>query len=185
MLKAALFIDGANLWSTTKALGWDVDYMRLRKYFNTKFNVVRSLYYTAMLDQEHRTIQPLVDWLSYNGFVVVTKFAKEFHDPSTGQRKIKGNMDVEMAMDMLIIGQKVDNIVLFTGDGDFRRVVEEVQRHGTHVTAISSTNPFMIAEELRRQVDEFIELDYLRQHIGKLTGPPNAFRSTQELVSKS
>jgi uncharacterized LabA/DUF88 family protein len=165
--KTAVFIDGANLYATAKALEFDIDYLKLRDYFKQNCRLVRLFYYTALLEidrGEFNPLQPLVDWLAYNGFHMVVKKAKEFINPLTGVRKLKGNMDIELAIDMMQMAKYVDHIVLFSGDGDFRRLVEEVQRDGVKVTVVSSvtTKPPMIADELRRQCDLFVDVNDLR-----------------------
>jgi uncharacterized LabA/DUF88 family protein len=170
--KIALFIDGANLYATTKSLGFDIDYKRLLKEFQSRGNLLRAFYYTALIeDQEYSSIRPLLDWLDYNGYTVVTKPAKEFTD-ATGRRKIKGNMDLELAVNVMELADHIDHVVLFSGDGDFRPLVESVQRKGVRVTVIStiSTQPPMIADELRRQADTFIDLAELSQKIGRDAG---------------
>jgi uncharacterized LabA/DUF88 family protein len=167
--RIALFIDGANLYSTAKMLGFDLDFKRLLHEFQSRGELVRAFYYTAMFeDQEFSTLRPLVDWLDYNGYTVVTKPAKEFTDAS-GRRKVKGNMDIELAVDAMEIAGHVDEIVLFSGDGDFRSLVEAVQRRGVRVTVVStiSIQPPMIADELRRQADVFIDLSELRSRLGR------------------
>jgi uncharacterized LabA/DUF88 family protein len=167
--KTALFIDGANLYATTKSLGFDIDYKRLLKEFQSRGNLLRAFYYTALIeDQEYSSIRPLLDWLDYNGYTVVTKPAKEFTD-STGRRKIKGNMDLELAIDVMELADHIDHVVLFSGDGDFRPLVESVQRKGVRVTVVSTiaTQPPMIADELRRQADIFLDLSELMQKIGR------------------
>src|SRR6187399_931787 len=167
--KIALFIDGANLHATVKTLGFDVDYKRLLMEFGSQGTLLRALYYTAIIeDQEYSSIRPLIDWLDYNGFTVVTKAAKEFTDAS-GRRKVKGNMDIELAVDALELAEHVDQIVLFSGDGDFRSLVEAVQRRGVRVTVIStiSSQPPMIADELRREADVFTDLVELQSKLGR------------------
>jgi uncharacterized LabA/DUF88 family protein len=174
--KTALFIDGANLYATTKSLGFDIDYKRLLQEFQSRGNLLRAFYYTALIeDQEYSSIRPLLDWLDYNGYSVVTKPAKEFTD-AMGRRKIKGNMDLELAVDMMELADHLDHVVLFSGDGDFRPVVESVQRKGVRVTIIStiSTQPPMIADELRRQADTFIDLQELSTKIGRDPGDRSA-----------
>ncbi len=158
--RIALFIDGSNLYAAARALNVEIDYKKLLSYFAGKGRLVRAFYYTALVeDQDYSPIRPLVDWLDYNGYTMVTKPAKEFTDP-TGRRKVKGNMDIELAIDMLELSGSIDHAVLFSGDGDFRRLVEAVQRKGVRVTVVSSvkTNPAMIADELRRQADFFMDL---------------------------
>ena len=170
--RLALFIDGANLYATAKTLGFDIDYRRLLKEFQSKGRLIRAFYYTALLeDQEYSSIRPLIDWLDYNGFTVVTKPAKEFTD-AFGRRKIKGNMDIELAVDAIEMAQHLDHVVLFSGDGDFRSVVEAIQRKGVRVSVVSTvtTQPPMIADELRRQADEFVDLVALMPRIGRDPG---------------
>jgi uncharacterized LabA/DUF88 family protein len=165
--RIALFIDGANLYATAKALGFDIDYKRLLALFRQKGQLIRALYYTALAeDQEYSSIRPLIDWLDYNGYTMVTKPLKEFTD-AYGRRKVKGNMDIELAVDLMEMADRLDHVVLFSGDGDFRRLVEAVQRKGVRVSIVSTirTQPPMIADELRRQADTFIELQDLMPQI--------------------
>jgi uncharacterized protein (TIGR00288 family) len=167
--KIALFIDGANLYSTAKAIGFDIDYKMLLKEFQGKGYLLRAYYYTAIVeDQEYSSIRPLIDWLDYNGYKVVTKPVKEFVD-SSGRRKVKGNMDIELAVDAMELVDSVDHIVLFSGDGDFRSLVEALQRKGRKVSVVSTlqTQPPMIADDLRRQADHFIELASLSNRVGR------------------
>jgi len=167
--KIALLIDGANLYSTSKTLGFDIDYKRLLKEFQSRGTLLRAIYYTAIIeDQEYSSIRPLIDWLDYNGYTVVTKATKEYIDAS-GRRKVRGNMDIELAVDALELAEHVDQIVLFSGDGDFRSLVEALQRRGVRVTVVStiSTQPPLIADELRRQADVFTDLMELKSKIGR------------------
>ena len=169
--KTALFIDGANLYATAKSLGFDIDYKRLLKEFQGKGTLLRAFYYTALIeDQEYSSIRPLIDWLDYNGYRVVTKPTKEFTDAG-GRRKVKGNMDIELAIDALELAPFIDHMVLFSGDGDFRSLVEAMQRRGVHVSVVStiSSNPPMVADELRRQADDFIDIVNLLPKIGRDT----------------
>jgi uncharacterized LabA/DUF88 family protein len=119
-------------------------------------------------DQEYSSIRPLIDWLDYNGYRVVTKPTKEFTD-SMGRRKLKGNMDIELAIDAMELSAHFDHMVLFSGDGDFRSLVEAVQRRGRKVTVVSTvqTQPAMVADELRRQADFFLDLGTLTGRIGR------------------
>lgn len=167
--KIALFIDGANLYATSRALGFDIDYKKMLSFFKEQGYLLRAYYYTALIEeQEYSSIRPLIDWLDYNGYRVVTKPTKEFTD-SSGRRKVKGNMDMELAVDAMELSTTVDHMVLFSGDGDFRYLVEALQRRGRKVTVISTTqtNPAMIADDLRRQADNFVELTSLKNEIGR------------------
>jgi len=177
--KIALFIDGANLYATAKSLGFDIDYKKLLTEFRSRGYLLRALYYTAVIeDQEYSSIRPLIDWLDYNGYSVVTKATKEFVD-QTGRRKIKGNMDIELAVDAMEIAGTIDHMVLFSGDGDFRSLVEAVQRKGVRVTVVSTvkSQPPMASDDLRRQADTFVDLSDLADIIGR---PPRLPRIFQE-----
>jgi uncharacterized LabA/DUF88 family protein len=167
--RIAIFVDGANLNATAKALGFDIDYKRLLREFGERGDVIRAFYYIAITEtQEYSSIRPLIDWLDYNGYTVVTKAAKEFTDAS-GRRRVKGSMDIELAVDAMELARHVDQMILFSGDGDFRSLVEAVQRRGVRVTVISTiaTQPPMIADELRRQTDVFTDLVELRSRLGR------------------
>ena len=167
--RIALFIDGSNLYAAARALGFDIDYKRLLTEFGKRGKLVRAFYYTALLeDQEYSPIRPLIDWLDYNGYTMVTKPTKEFTD-SQGRRRFKGDMDVELAVDVMEMSAYVDHIILFSGDGDFRRLVEAVQRKGPRVTVVSTvrSQPSMVADELRRQADNFLELLEIAPHIAR------------------
>src|SRR5271170_2333832 len=171
--RIAIFIDGSNLYSAARGLGFDIDYKRLLDLFGGKGRLIRAFYYTALLDdQEYSPIRPLVDWLDYNGYTMVTKPTKEFTDAS-GRRKIKGNMDIELAIDVMEMAEHVEHIMLFSGDGDFRRLVEAVQRKGVRVTVVSTvrSQPPMVADELRRQADHFLELQDLAPSIARKHQP--------------
>src|SRR6516165_10553628 len=165
--RTALFIDGANLYAATRSLSFDIDYRRLLEFFGTKTNLLRAYYYSALLETEdYSPLKPLTDWLAYNGYSLVTKPAKEFTD-AMGRRRIKGNMDIELAIDMLELTPHMDHAILFSGDSDFRRLVEAVQRKGVRVSVVSTirSSPPMVADDLRRQADNFIELQGLAPNI--------------------
>jgi len=173
--RIALFIDGANLYSAAKSLNFDIDYKKLLEEFRKRGVLVRAYYYTAIIeDQEYSPLRPLIDWLDYNGFTMVTKAAKRYTEYATGLTRTKGNMDIEIAVDMMEISGHVDHIVLFSGDGDFRRLVEAVQRKGVRVTVVSTvkSQPPMASDDLRRQADVFVELQDLANLIGRPARPP-------------
>jgi uncharacterized LabA/DUF88 family protein len=167
--KVALFIDGPNLYHSTRALGFDIDFKRLLAEFGARGCLLRAYYYTTIVENdESQSMRPLLDWLDYNGYSVTAKLAKEFDD-GEGRRKVKRNISIELVVDAIEMAGRVDRIVLFAGDGDFRVLVEAMQRRGVHVTVVSTcrTKPSMIADELRRQTDAFVELDDLRALIGR------------------
>jgi len=176
--RLALFIDGSNLFAAAKALGFDIDYKLLRQEFMRRGKMLRAFYYTALLENDdYSPIRPLVDWLNYNGFTMVTKPAKEYVD-SQGRRKVKGNMDIELAVNAMELAPHVDHIVLFSGDGDFRPLVESLQRQGVRVSVVSTirSQPPMISDDLRRQADNFIELEDLKDVVGR---PPREPRDDE------
>ena len=181
--RLAIFIDGANLYATAKALGFDIDYKRLLALFRTKGQLIRALYYTALHeDQEYSSIRPLVDWLDYNGYAMVTKPTKSFTD-ALGHRKVKGNMDIELTVDAMRLVEHLDHVVLFTGDGDFRALVGALQMRGCRVSVVSTlqTQPPMVADELRRQADQFVDVADLE----KLIGRDPSTRPVREPVSRA
>ncbi len=177
--RLAIFIDGSNLYAAARSLGFDIDYKLLRQEFMRRGKLVRAFYYTALLETEdYSPIRPLIDWLHYNGYTLVTKPAREYTD-ALGRRKVRGNMDIELAVDAMELAPRMDHAVLFSGDGDFRPLVESLQRQGVRVSVVSTirTSPPMIADELRRQADNFIELDELREVIGR---PPREPREPRD-----
>lgn len=166
--RTALFVDGSNLYATAKALSFEIDYSRLLNLFRSRCQLVRALYYTVLAEeQEYSSVRPLVDWLDYNGYTVITKPTKEYGEGTNGRRKIKGNMDIELAVDAMELADYLDHVILFTGDGDFRCLAEALQHKGKRVSVVSTleTQPPMIADELRRQSDQFIELSTLETQI--------------------
>ena len=167
--RIALFIDGANLYSTARALGFDVDYKRLLREFQERGALLRAFYYTTLIeDQEFVSLRPLIDWLDYNGYTAVTKLSKEFVDAG-GRRRVKGSMNIELAVHAMELADHIDAMFLFSGDGDFRPLLEAVQRRGVHVTVVSTlaSQPPMVADELRRQADAFLDLAELKLKIGR------------------
>ncbi len=171
--RIALFIDGANLYSAAKSLGFDIDYKKLLAEFRTRGVLIRAYYYTALVENEdYSPIRPLVDWLDYNGYALVTKTAREYTDRE-GRKRWRGDMDVEIAVDMMEIAAHVDHVVLFSGDGDFRRLVQSVQQKGVRVTVVSTvkSQPPMASDDLRRQADSFVDLQDLSAIIGRPARP--------------
>jgi uncharacterized LabA/DUF88 family protein len=168
--RLALFIDGANLYSAAKGLGFDIDYRKLLEEFRKRGVLVRAYYYTALVEnEEYSPIRPLVDWLDYNGYRLVTKAAREYTD-AQGRKRWRGDMDVEIAVDMMeMAAAGADHLVLFSGDGDFRALVEAVQRKGARVTVVSTvkSQPPMASDDLRRQADSFVDLADLGDIIGR------------------
>ena len=168
--RSAVFIDGANLHSTSRALGFEVDFKRLLAEFEQRGPLLRTYYYSTVLTPvEFVSIQPLLDWLEYNGFTVRTKLPRK-HDDGEGRRRYKRSIAIDLAIDAMEAAGYVDNIYLFSGDGDFRSLVEALQRRGVLVTVVSTlrNKPApMVADELRRQADAFLELNDLKVAISR------------------
>ncbi len=167
--KIALFIDGANLYSAAKSLGFDIDYGKLLKFFSTKGRLIRAFYYTALPeDQAFLPIRPLIDWLDYNGYTMVTKPIKSYVD-SMGKRKTKSNIDIELAVDLMEMAETLHHAIIFSGDGDFTKLVEAIQRKGVRVSVVSTVNssPPMVSDDLRRQADCYMDLSDLAPEISR------------------
>ncbi|WP_018147354.1 LabA-like NYN domain-containing protein [Henriciella marina] len=164
-----LFIDGASLYSTTRALDVEIDFRKLLIEFRNRGRLLRANYYTTILEgDEYSPVRPLVDWLSYNGYNVIHKPAREFTDRE-GRRRARGNMNVEIAVDMMEAAGTVEHVVFFAGDADFRRLVETVKAKGCRVTLVSSvkSQPQTVGDELRREADVFIDLEELSDLIAR------------------
>lgn len=178
--KTALFIDGANLYKAARALGFDMDYKNLLAKSRAASRLVRAYYFTSMQEdreQDYSPLRPLVDWLDYNGYTMVTKLAREFTD-ATGKKRFKGSTDIELVVEMMSLASKLDHIVLFSGNGDFRRAIEAVQAQGVRVSVVSTikSQPPMASDELRRQADRFFDLADLEKDIGRTGGAPRRAR---------
>ncbi len=183
--KTAFFIDGANLYKAARNLGFDIDYKSLLAKAQEGCALVRASYYTAMQedrDQDYSPLRPLVDWLDYNGYTMVTKQTREFTD-SQGRKRFKGSTDIELATDLLLLAPRLDHIVLFTGNGDFRRAIEAVQGTGVRVSVVSTvkSSPPMASDELRRQADAFFDLADLEKTIGRSGGPTRRTQPDDDL----
>ncbi|MGJ8561718.1 MAG: NYN domain-containing protein [Litorimonas sp.] len=175
-MKTAVFIDGSNVYAAAKALGFDIDYKLLREHLAATVTLQRASYYTAIIENDdYSPLKPLTDFLGYNGYNMVTKPAKE-HTDSMGRRKVKGNMDVDMAVDMMEVGPHVDHVMLFSGDGDFVPVVKSLHRQGVLVTVVSTikSQPRMCADELRCAADVFLDLETLKDIIARPAREPYA-----------
>lgn len=165
----AMFIDGPNFYATARALNFDVDYKRLLGLFQAKGRLLRASYFTPLADtDDHVAIRPLVDWLQYNGWTVVTQPAR-VHETEDGRTRIKGNTDIDMAVEVMKLAPILAHAVLFTGNRDFTPLVGFLQDRGTRVTVVSSfrTQPPMISDDLRRKADAFVDLDTLRDAIAR------------------
>jgi uncharacterized LabA/DUF88 family protein len=167
-----MMIDGSSLRYALRSLSTDVDYRKLRDAFVGNARLVRAMYYVLTPHLDDPQLRRLLDWLDYNGYVVREKRGREVVQANS-YRTLRGRVSIEMAVDALEIAPLIDHLILFSGDGDLAALVEAVQRKGVRVTAVSTltTRPAMIANELRRQVDCFIDLCELIPFIGRPTSP--------------
>lgn len=180
--RIALFIEGQSLYNASRSLGFDVDYRLLLKHFANKGHLIRAYYYSAIVENDdYSPLKPLTDWLAYNGYALVTKPAKEFTD-ATGRRRVKGDMAIEIACDMLELAPRLDKVFLFSGDADFRRLVEGMQQKGVRVGVVSTirSGPPQVADELRRQADEFLDLAEIAPEFTRRQVEPRVRERVQE-----
>ena len=183
--KTAFFIDGANLYKAARNLGFDIDYKSLLAKAQADCQLIRASYYTAIQedrDQDYSPLRPLVDWLDYNGYTMVTKTTREFVDQQ-GRKRYKGSTDIELVVDMMLLADRLDHLVIFSGNGDFRRAIEAIQAKGVRVTVVSpvKSSPPMASDELRRQADCFIDLVDIEKAIGRAGGPARKPRADNNL----
>lgn len=167
--RLGVFINGFNLYQCAKALGFEVDYSRMRDEFKVRGRLMRMGYYTTILDGDDFSPQkPLFDWLSYNGYQLNLKPVREIVDPD-GRKRVRGSIDVEMAVDILTMVDRLDHIVIFSGSSDLKAVVDAVKRAGVRVSvaATTRTNPAMVSDDLRRSADNFIDLADLMDQISR------------------
>lgn len=158
--KTIVFIDGPDLHGIARSTGVDIDFKKLKSFFQDRTHLVRAFYYTTVVVQDqHATIKPLVDWLEYNGFTLVTKPAK-IRIGSDGRQHMNTNMRVELAVDALEFSQMADHVVLFSSDSAYCHLVATLQRRGKRVSIVSTlaNNGAAVADDLRRQADQFIDL---------------------------
>ncbi|MEO0383118.1 MAG: NYN domain-containing protein [Pseudomonadota bacterium] len=168
--RVAFFIDGANFYQTARNLNVDIDYRRMLTSFVGEAYLLRAHYYTAMADdQEFSSLRPLIDWLDYNGFQITTKPMREFTDNNGQKRRVRPSLDVDLTVDAMTLGDSVNHIVLFSGDGQYLALVEALQKKGVKVTIVSSlkTTPSMVSDDLRRTADHFLDLADLTDRLGR------------------
>lgn len=171
--KTLIFIDGASLYYGSKKCGLNIDYAKLREYFASRTKLIRAYYYASIVESEDYTpLKPLTDWLAYNGFTTILKEAYEL--PSEGgERRLRNtNVDCEIITDMMDMADHCDHIVLFSARNDYRRAIEAVQRKGKLVTVVSSRD--QISDELRRIVDNYIDIESLRSYVSNEKVPERA-----------
>ncbi len=167
--RVCVLIDGPSFFATHRALGFDVDFRKLLGHFEENAELHRAIYFTAVSEGDDYTpVKPLVDWLSYNGFRLVSKPLREFTEAS-GRRRTKGALTVEIAVEMLENSAFAEHLLLFSGDGELAYAVEAVQRRGCRVTVVSSVKPeaMTVSDDLRRVADRFVDLADVKDIIFK------------------
>ncbi|MEX2239010.1 MAG: NYN domain-containing protein [Dehalococcoidia bacterium] len=153
MPRVGVFVDVPNIIYTADRLRARIDFGKLLDILSAGREMVRASAYAPISDdptqalETQRFVQPFVD----RGYKIVTKPLKRFADGS-----IKANFDVELAMDVLIMADRLDVVCLVSGDGDFRRLVELVESKGVRVEVVAFAQS--TAAELRTSADEFIEM---------------------------
>lgn len=175
-----VLIDGSNLYEGAKASRITIDYARLLDLLNDDGLLLRAYYFTALMDKSiESNVRKTVDWLSHNGYICVTKEAKQYPVTETyidgglvktrTVTKLKGNVDIEIASYAFIQAarMKLTELWLFSGDGDFTLMVKELQEQYTmKVYVVSSLG--MVSNDLRRQADKFINLTDIADDIRRL-----------------
>jgi uncharacterized LabA/DUF88 family protein len=149
--KVAVFFDMSNLYFAARDLGVRIDYARLLEFLANGRRLHRAYAYMAISPDESSAI-PFLTWLRRNGFRVVTKPLKRFSDGTT-----KGDLDMELAVDLLTQAPYIDIAIIVSGDGDFTYLVDRAQRLGLRVE-IAST-PRYTAIELLEIADRYIDLE--------------------------
>lgn len=183
--RTALFIDGADLDATCKALGFHVDFKKVLELFRSTTRLIRATYYALYSEQqEYSPVRPLVDWLGYNGYMTVSKPAKEIVD-GTGRHFVANSIAVELTIDAIQLAPSIDHIVLFSGSADFRSLLAALQKAGRRVTVVSSrkASERSVSDELRRQCDQFLELDDLQEQIALELPPATVVERTRSRSS--
>ncbi|MGG6267704.1 NYN domain-containing protein [Leptolyngbya sp. AN03gr2] len=165
MNRLSIFVDGNNMFYAQQKNGWFFDPKRVLEYFTTEKSVelINAYWYTGLKDpQDQRGFR---DALISLGYTVRTKILKEYYDDTSGRYSQKANLDIEIVVDMFNTVEQYDRVILFSGDGDFERAIEQLRSKNTHITVVSTEG--MIARELRNVTDRYIDLNDIRSHIEK------------------
>ncbi|MGF1513398.1 MAG: NYN domain-containing protein [Elainellaceae cyanobacterium] len=166
--RLSIFVDGNNMFYAQQKNGWFFDPRRVLRYFtdDSHIRLINAFWYTGLKDsQDQRGFR---DALISLGYTVRTKVLKEYYDDSSGRYSQKANLDIEIVVDMFNTVEQYDQVVLFSGDGDFERAVELLRSKSTHITVVSTEG--MIARELRNATDRYIDLNSIRDYIEKSDG---------------
>jgi len=162
MDRVAIFIDGENIHYSAKHLNMRMDYLKLCKILAGSRRLVRSYFYTAVSNQSEGKID-FINFLKLNGFKVVTREVKSFSEGDGATRSVRNALDMQMALDVIEMSEHLDTVVLCTGDGDFRPLVDALVRKGKHVEVCGLRE--MTSTDLIAGSDVYIDLDSLKNQV--------------------
>ena len=169
MLRAALFIDAANVFYSEKTMGWKIDFTKVYEYFNKHFALYNAFYYSAEPQENEEEKRQEYRDFCLQGFTMRLKQLKEIRDSKGKIVLKKANLDIEMVVDMFATQQNYDIAVLFTGDSDFTRAVELLRMNGKQIFVLSTKGHSGI--ELINASDKFMDLQDLKESFLKKEEP--------------
>ncbi|HOX26223.1 MAG TPA: NYN domain-containing protein [Candidatus Krumholzibacteria bacterium] len=172
--KVAIFIDGENIHYSAKHLNMRLDYLKLCRRLAGKRRLLRAYFYTAISAQSEGKID-FINFLKLNGFTVVTREVKSFSEPDATNRSVRSALDMELAMDIVNLCPHVDTVILCSGDGDFRPLVEAVARRGKHVEVCALRE--MTSTDLIAAADVYVDLGSLKDEIALEYQPQREIRN--------
>jgi len=165
----AIIIDGASIHSASQSVDLQIDWHTFLTEFQNRGHLIRAIYATPIFEDEgeHNPLRPLIDWLDYNGFTTITRTARKEADDNGRFRIKNGNIHVDVTLAAIRLAKKADHIVLFSGDGSYEPLVKELKRMNVRVSVCCAKKS--AADGLRRNADEFIDLEDIRGLVGRAT----------------
>lgn len=151
--RLAIFVDVPNILYGAEASGVRLNWGKVADFLSHGRTLVRAIAYAPISDdpdartENERFVVPFLD----HGYRIATKQLKRFSGGS-----VKANFDVELAIDVLTMSDRVDVIVLVSGDGDFRRLVEIVGARGVRVEVMAFGKS--TSSDLRQVADRYIDI---------------------------
>jgi|SRR3990167_2647300 len=164
--KTKIYIDGANMFYTQKRLGWSVDWKKVKNHIEQDKDVFEWRYYVGIKDSDEKMLKYLKH-LNSVGFNTITKPLKKIKI-SGGEAPerdfiYKANFDVEMTADILLEKFKLDEIIIFSGDSDFRYLVKKLKDAGLKVVVFSSRKT--ISWELKIECAKVVYFENIKEKI--------------------